>query len=149
MKKNVTNVAGITEEDDGHHGNGEPSLPIGCLLLYTKVNDAIPALESVWDRLLHTRGTARASPEEDPLEPPARVIVLSNGALVIQDAICECFGRDREGLLDGRVRIEFATTTHGAYRTPSSPFTSNTVDGDGGGNNATYGIVHAGLGSTH
>ena len=100
--------------------------PIQSLLLCTKANDAIPALESVWDRL-----TSSPSPS-----PPATVIVLSNGAFAIRDDIYKRWPELRTTLGE-KLAVVLATTTHGAYRTPSPPSTGR------------YGVTHAGEGSIH
>jgi len=111
--------------------------PIQCILLCTKANDAISALDSVWDRLLSCSSTTS----------PAQVIILSNGALAIRDAIYKHFGHSdqpEKRPLDIGVQIVLGTTTHGAYQTK---FTKSTNDGD---NDAgCYNITHAGQGSTH
>lgn len=101
--------------------------PISCLLLCTKANDAIPALQSVWSRL--------ASVPTSP-SPRSKMIILSNGALAIHDSIQKNFA----GHLDG-VQIVLGTTTHGAHRAQSATPCRH--------NNEHYSIVHAGEGSTH
>ncbi|KAL7534545.1 hypothetical protein ACHAWF_007249 [Thalassiosira exigua] len=103
-------------------GEANPS-PIRRLLLCTKANDAVPALRGGWERLA-----------SNPGEPVARVIVLSNGALAVRDAIQEDFGL---GGGDGEVEIALATTTHGAHRD------------DEDSASAGYHVAHAGLGTTH
>ncbi|KAL7541723.1 hypothetical protein ACHAXR_011149 [Thalassiosira sp. AJA248-18] len=116
--------------DDGHS-------PIKCLLLCTKANDAIPALNSVWDRLILSSPPLSSS--------PTKVIIMSNGALAIRDAIYKHFDdyvvarQDKQTFDGGPVQIVLATTTHGAYQ--------STNNGDN--NVGKYNIVHAGEGSTH
>lgn len=103
--------------------------PINSVLLCTKANDAISALDSIWNRLLPA----------SPPSTPAKVIILSNGALAIRDAIYDHFGyksRMERGL-DKRVEIILATTTHGAYKTLSSRSAGR------------FSVTHAGEGSTH
>ncbi|KAL9186387.1 hypothetical protein ACHAXT_005625 [Thalassiosira profunda] len=120
--------------------------PILRLLLCTKANDAVAALESVWDRLI-SEGCLSS------LETPpgnSKVIVLCNGALAVRDAIHEHFGDDvaspgmpSEGRRVGKsrgVQIVLATTTHGAYRTNQS---------GNEGSARRYAVTHAGVGTTH
>ena len=69
-------------EDDG----------ISTLLICTKANDAIPALESVLGRVCEK----------------SRIIILSNGGLAIRDNIIQKLGAKSP-------IVELATTTNGAY----------------------------------
>lgn len=121
------------EANENKYGTQHQKIPIKCLLLCTKANDAIPALNSVWDRLI-------SSPISSS---PAQVIVLSNGALAIRDAIYKHFGshgaRTTNQVLDGGVHIVLGTTTHGAYKTQPSQ----------SANIGHYTITHAGDGTTH
>lgn len=73
---------------------GETKDTIKCLLICTKANDAMFALDSVWDRL-----------DRDA----ANLIILSNGALAIRDSIQRHF-HDHQN-----VKIITSTTTHGVY----------------------------------
>lgn len=129
--------------------------PIRCLLLCTKATDAIDALGGVWERLL-TKSSSSASSEASSeavrgtIRDPARVIILSNGALAIRDAMYDRFGGG--GGAGGRtsgVRVVLGTTTHGAYRNrPSGE--GGEEDGDCCGYDFVghYDITHAGIGST-
>ena len=101
--------------------------PIQCILLCTKANDAVSALDSIWHRLQISSPT------------PTKVIILSNGALAIRRAIYEHFG-------DQQLQIELGTTTHGAYKTIVSP---QSAANESDGNTGQYNITHAGEGSTH
>jgi 2-dehydropantoate 2-reductase len=103
----------------------------------------------------------------------SKVIILSNGALAIRDAIYKRFGCDRtttttcdddgRTMIDG-VQIVLASTTHGAYRnnpstssslllnnhfvnntTNDKKYTTNDNDEEGVG---YYDITHAGIGTT-
>ena len=103
--------------------------PIQCILLCTKANDAVSALDSIWHRLQISSPT------------PTKVIILSNGALAIRRAIYEHFGDKQH-----RVQIELGTTTHGAYKTTVSP---QSAANESDGNTRQYNITHAGEGSTH
>ena len=87
---------------------------ISTLLLCTKANDACTALSSIWNRF-----SSSTTP---------RIIILSNGALAIRDAILKNFPA-------ADVKIIDASTTHGVYRD------SNVSD--------EYCIHHAGKGSTY
>lgn len=99
---------------------GDAHVPIKCLLICTKANDAIPALSSIWDRLDRKNG--------------AKIIILSNGALAIRDSIQKHFNDHQD------IQIITATTTHGAYTKQTSD-TENKQKG--------YCIVHAGDGLTY
>jgi len=133
----IENGMSRNNDDDGDD-NGIRNKPIHCLVLATKANDAIAALESVWDtRLRSTQSSLSPSPS------PTKIIILSNGALAIRDAIYNRFGRrldptqqDRCIILDD-VQLILGTTTHGAHKTsPSSRSSGN------------YDITHAGIGGT-
>ena len=122
---------GLIHTDDESRNSVQQDA-IKTLLLCTKATDSIHALESVWDRLIL------------PSSSPSKVIILSNGALAIRDAIHKHFGRyiacqDNPKSDWEKVQIILGTTTHGAYKQ------SSTNDG----NIRTYDIVHAGHGSTH
>lgn len=161
--------------------------PIRCLLLCTKANDAINALEGVWERLVTSSSSSSSSTHSSSLltikkkkkkrytnDNVSKVIILSNGALAIRDAIYKRFGYDRTTTTtttccDGRtidgVHIVLASTTHGAYRTTpsSSALLLNNVNIVVNNNNNSdkkydnnndeefvgyYDITHAGIGST-
>lgn len=92
---------------------------IHTLLLCTKANDACTALDSVWSRL---------QPKSSQTHRKPKLIILSNGALAIRDAILRDISADD-------VEIVFASTTHGAYK-------DNAVE-------TKYCIRHAGEGLTH
>ena len=161
--------------------------PIRRLLLCTKANDAIDALEGVWERLVVTSSSSSSSSthssssltteEKKNNRDVGKVIILSNGALAIRDAIYERFGCDNDRtttttmcddddkriMIDG-VHIVLASTTHGAYRNnPSASYDAssynNVVNKHGNSdekyntNNdelfvGYYDITHAGIGST-
>jgi len=130
--------------------------PIRCLLLCTKANDAIDALDGVWNRLLTKSSTSASSEAEGEavrgtIRDPARVIILSNGALAIRDAMYDRFGGGdgAGGRTSDGVRVVLGTTTHGAYRNrPSGE--GGEEDGDCCGDDFVghYDITHAGIGST-
>jgi ketopantoate reductase len=148
--------------------------PIKCLLLCTKANDAIEAVSGVWDRL-STKGSrscddgdgSTSTLSSSTHDATGKVIVLSNGALAIRDAMYDRFGRRSHDDIDneycgmgpggmersltlGGVRIILGTTTHGAYRTRSTRSTVGTMyDDDDDADFVThYDIVHAGIGTT-
>ena len=75
---------------------GSQTTPIRNLLLTTKAPDAAKAVTSVINRL----------------DTNARIIILCNGALAVQEEIREVLRDSHE---DG-VQIHLASTTHGAYR---------------------------------
>jgi len=95
--------------------------PINCVLLCTKANDAVAAIESIWHRL-------NQSPSG------SKIIILSNGALAIRDCIYKHFGKQHG------VELVLGTTTHGAHTT-----ISNVSDQS----SKSYNITHAGDGSTY
>jgi len=70
--------------------------PINCVLLCTKANDAVAAIESIWHRL-----------------NKSKIIILSNGALAVRDGIYKHFGNQHG------VELVLGTTTHGAHTTIS------------------------------
>lgn len=90
---------------------------IRTLLLCTKANDACTALASIWHRL------------DVSSERQTRIIILSNGALAIKDAILQRFSTAAAD-----VDIIYGCTTHGVYR-------DNTDEGK-------YRLQYAGKGST-
>lgn len=81
-----------TIPDDSDNCSPPESDRISTLLLCTKANDAIQALESVLGRI----------------SEESRIIILSNGGLAIRDEITEKLGA-RSPIID------LATTTNGAY----------------------------------
>jgi 2-dehydropantoate 2-reductase len=98
-------------------GDNSPELSrIRTLLLCTKANDACAALTSIWDRLCSSL-----------TDWQPRIIILSNGALAIKDAILKNFP-------SADVKIIYGSTTHGVYK--------DINDSD------KYCIHHAGHGST-
>ncbi|KAL3810013.1 hypothetical protein ACHAXA_006128 [Cyclostephanos tholiformis] len=166
-------------DDDEHDRGNDRGGPIRCLLLCTKANDAIEALRGVWGRLLPSSSTSSSSSSSnrddiaanDEKDDVARVIILSNGALSIRDAIYDRFVprrrhprdggydgatsgcRERSGTSSGGVRIVLGTTTHGAYRNRPTAGTRDHDDDDDddvGDDDFVghYDIVHAGIGST-
>ena len=163
--------------------------PIRRLLLCTKANDAIDALEGVWERLVATSSSSSSSSsssthsssslttekKEKNNRDVGKVIILSNGALAIRDAIYKRFGCDNDRTTtttnmcdddDGRIMIDgvhivLASTTHGAYRNnPSASLLNNNVVNKHGNSDKKYDtnndelyvgyydITHAGIGST-
>ena len=109
--------------------------PINCILLCTKANDAIPALTSVSDRLLRQPSSASGGTFANITHSP-KIIILSNGALAIRDAINEQFHRPN---IRNGFQINLATTTHGAHKSNSSIH----------GVCTRYCITHAGEGETY
>ncbi|KAL7470509.1 hypothetical protein ACHAXS_010760 [Conticribra weissflogii] len=105
--------------------------PIKSLLLCTKANDAMTALLSVWERL-----SPSPCVEKDLHQKFSTIIILSNGALAIRDAIYEKFGRSLD---ESGIDIVLATTTHGAYKVDSDPLEYH----------SRFRITHAGKGSTY
>ena len=59
------------------------------LLICTKANDAIDALDGIWRRLRRR--------DDDDIDDDATVIILSNGALAISDAVYDRYGRGENG----------------------------------------------------
>jgi hypothetical protein len=175
-------------QDKGDSDDDDVDPPIRCLLLCTKANDAIPALEGVWERLVtssssvssSTHSSSSSSSSLSSIEKEknnnnnnvSTVIILSNGALAIRDAIYKRFGCDRTTTLyDGRtmidgVQIVLASTTHGAYRNNPSTSSALLLNNNVVVNNNTndkryttnnnndeayvgyYDVTHAGNGST-
>lgn len=88
------------------------------LLLSTKATDATEAVSSIVDRL----------------DENARIIILCNGALAVQEQVTEVL---KDASISDRVRIHLASTTHGAYR--------DFNDDD----DELYHLVHAGIGKTY
>ena len=70
---------------------------IKYVLLCTKANDAVTAIQSIWHRL-----------------NKSKIIILSNGALAIRDGIYKHFGNQHG------VELVLGTTTHGAHTTTSN-----------------------------
>lgn len=118
----------LIENDDATSTRCGP--PIKCILLCTKATEAVEALDSIWHRI-QTVETSSS---------PVKVIILSNGALGIRNAIYNHFIGSRE---DGRMQIILGTTTHGAHKSTAN---SNGINHDG---TNYYNITHAGEGSTH
>ena len=116
----------LIENDDATSTQCGP--PIKCILLCTKATEAVAALDSIWHRIQTV----------DTSSSPVKVIILSNGALGVRNAIYNHFGKKQ----DGRMQIILGTTTHGAYNS-----TSSDTNHDDGTN--YYNITHAGEGSTH
>jgi 2-dehydropantoate 2-reductase len=87
------------------------SKPIYNLLLAAKAPDACKAVSSIVERL----------------DANARIIILCNGALAVQEELAQL------DLSDG-IRIHLASTTHGAYREESE--------------DELFHVVHAGVGQT-
>jgi 2-dehydropantoate 2-reductase len=88
------------------------------LMLATKAPDAAKAVVSIVDRL----------------DENARIILLCNGALAVQEDVNDVL---RDASMSGGVQIYLASTTHGAYRD------SNDKDSE------LYHVVHAGIGKTY
>ena len=121
---------------NGHTTIRRRPIPIHCLVLVTKANDAISALESIWDtRIVRSSSllSSSSSMSSQPLSSTkssssssstastTKIIILSNGALAIRDAIYRRFGnvlvdhhssQQNRTLDDGRVQLILATTTH-------------------------------------
>jgi 2-dehydropantoate 2-reductase len=102
--------------------NSEHNSPIKRVLLCTKANDAVAAIESIWHRL-------NQSPSG------SKIIILSNGALAIRDGIYKHFGKHHG------VKLVLGTTTHGAHTTATSNVSNQSKP--------SYDIIHAGDGSTY
>jgi 2-dehydropantoate 2-reductase len=127
--------------NDNGDNNGIRNKPIHCLVLATKANDAIAALESVWDTRL---SSSQSSSSSHSSPSPTKIIILSNGALAIRDAIYNRFGRrldysQQDRLILDDVHLILGTTTHGAHKT--SPRSTSSGSGN-------YDITHAGIGCT-
>ncbi len=151
------------DEDDNNNArvnNDNNNNPIHCLVLATKANDAVSALESIWDTRL------RSSQSSSSSSSPTKIIILSNGALAIRDAIYTRFGRrcyhDPSSprrhehttdilLEENNVELILGTTTHGAHQTTTTPLRHDDDDNSGRCNNVGhnyYDITHAGIGCT-
>ncbi|KAL3773766.1 hypothetical protein ACHAWO_012304 [Cyclotella atomus] len=114
VSDNERTTCEIPVEIIGHNCSEQSA--IKTLLLCTKANDACAALSSIWDRL---------DPSVTCMQP--RIIILSNGALAIKDAIAKNFP-------SADVEIIYGSTTHGVF--------TNSNDSD------RHCIHHAGNGST-
>ena len=168
----VSNDYDNNYSDENNISNGHTTIrrrpiPLHCLVLVTKANDAIPALESIWDTRIVRSSSSSSSMPSQPLSSTklssssastaatTKIIILSNGALAIRDAIYRRFGNglvdppsshQNRTLDDGRVQLILATTTHGAYRTHHhSHHRSSSSSSSSFGH---YDITHAGVGST-
>jgi ketopantoate reductase len=151
MTKNDIPAQLLTNSNNTQDKGSDSGDPIRCLLLCTKANDAINALEGVWERLVVTSSSSSSSSssthsssssslttekkKKNNDNDVSKVIILSNGALAIRDAIYKRFGCDNNRtttttttmcdddgrIMIGGVHIVLASTTHGAYRNnPSS-----------------------------
>ena len=88
------------------------------LMIATKAPDAAEAVTSIADRL----------------DENARIIILCNGALAVQEQVKEVLN---DAAVSDGVQIHLASTTHGAYR--------DSDDDD----SELYHVVHAGIGKTY
>ncbi|KAL7505348.1 hypothetical protein ACHAXN_002835 [Cyclotella atomus] len=114
VSDNERTTCNIPVEIIGHDSSEQSA--IKTLLLCTKANDACAALSSIRDRL------DLSSEDSQP-----RIIILSNGAMAIKDAILKSFP-------SADVEFIYGSTTHGVFTD------SNASD--------RYCIHHAGNGST-
>ena len=137
-----------TRINNNNNNNNNPT--IHTLVLATKANDAISALESIWDtRIMKSSSSS-----------PTKIIILSNGALAIRDAIYKRFGGGGGGrygrhddssttssrhddddkskntnnvLLEenqNNIELILGTTTHGAHPTTTTTTTTLRHDDD-------------------
>ena len=114
--------------------------PIRNLILTTKAYQAVAAVESMLPRLQQKPNedtdTATTTTTTNTATKATNLIVLCNGALAVRDELQSLLERHHA---TKSVQVWLGTTTHGAFRPP-------TTTDENDSNDRLYHVVHAGVG---